>query len=755
MVHITEWGSRHGCTLEVGLRRYRAQELIAESRVDLDTAMQVVRTDDGQWSCTIEAQRLDGQRSSFDVTLTFELTKGKATEYALALEFVFDRWSKDNYILMPGAAYNGNRFDVCAMPYPPLPTSRDLGNVDGSITITDVPRLSSGPGHSSIALLAGDLATPAIGFHSPESQTGFWLLTTQETVAGQTGFTLEENEGRDGAVITLSYPGMRTGTIYRNCNRSGAASPDRAADFTRGDRLVVRFQVHFLDCPTVQSLFDSFMGIRTSLSGNPAWQNTIPFSACWRIQERYCNERWNPAGAYYPAFSEGLMDYQIGWVGGTIVTYALLAEGGDLSRDRAIESTNRMLTSGRAGSGFLYSSGKDEQLASDGIWGPWPHSMFSIRKNGDALYFLTKQCLLLRDLGGYDAEIEAWAEPLSDLADAFVRLWHQHGQFGQFADIETSELRTSGSTAGAIVPAGLALAGAYLGRTDFVEVAEAAAASYYERDVRVGVTTGGPLEILQCPDSESAYALLESFVVLYETTGREEWLRRACEMARQCATWNVSYDYKWPQGSEFGRLAIRTAGSVIANVQNKHSAPGICTLSGDSLFKLFRYTGDDRYLELIRLTAHNLPQYMSREDRPIHSWDDVPVALPAGMMCERVNMSDWEGQSRIGGVFRGNTWSEVANMLTFAEIPGVYVQPDTGLVVAIDHVEAVRVSDEPFVFRLTNPTECDADVRVLAESSNAARHVRGPIARLGCSQIRLAPGAHVVLIADEQGVRPL
>ena len=162
MVHVTEWGSRHGCTLEAGLRRYRAQELIAESRVDLNTAMQVVRIDDAQWSCTIEAQRLDGQRSSLDLTLTLELTEGVATEYALALEFMFDHWSKDNYVLMPGAPYNGNRFDVRAMPNPPFPTSRDHVTVDGSVTI-DVPRLSSGPGPSSIALLAGALLHSVIG----------------------------------------------------------------------------------------------------------------------------------------------------------------------------------------------------------------------------------------------------------------------------------------------------------------------------------------------------------------------------------------------------------------------------------------------------------------------------------------------------------------------------------------------------------------------------------------------------------------
>ena len=146
-------------------------------------------------------------------------------------------------------------------------------------------------------------------------------------------------------------------------------------------------------------------------------------------------------------------------------------------------------------------------------------------------------------------------------------------------------------------PAGLALAGQYFAAPDYLRTARAAAAAYYDRFVRRGYTTGGPGEICQCPDSESAFGLLESYVVLYEVTGERNWLDCARDMAQQAATWCMSYDFAFPAGSLFGRLGMRAAGSVWANVQNKHSAPGICTLSGDALFKLFRATGHSSYLE--------------------------------------------------------------------------------------------------------------------------------------------------------------
>lgn len=48
--------------------------------------------------------------------------------------------------------------------------------------------------------------------------------------------------------------------------------------------------------------------------------------------------------------------------------------------------------------------------------------------------------------------------------------------------------------------------------------------------------------------------------------------------------------------------------------------------------------------------------------------------MPQGFICERVNLSDWEGEEGIGSNIFGSCWSECSNLLTLAEVvdlPGV------------------------------------------------------------------------------------
>ena len=81
--------------------------------------------------------------------------------------------------------------------------------------------------------------------------------------------------------------------------------------------------------------------------------------------------------------------------------------------------------------------------------------------------------------------------------------------------------------------------------------------------------------------------------------------------------------------------------------------------------------------------------------------------------------SDWEGRGNIGGSLFGSCWPEVSMLLTAVELPGIYVQPDTGLLCVLDHVEArlLGAEDEAARLEVRNPTAFDAEVRVLADRS--------------------------------------
>lgn len=303
----------------------------------------------------------------------------------------------------------------------------------------------------------------------------------------------------------------------------------------------------------------------------------------------------------------------------------------------------------------------------------------------------------------------SWKDGTRGVAEAFVGLWDKEGQFGQFVDNITGEVIVGGSTSGAIVPAAMVLASQYFGNKHYLEVAEASAQKMYDHYVSKGITCGGPGDALQNPDSESAYAMLESFMLLYEATRNRQWLTYAEEMATQFSTWVMGYDYRFPQESLFGKLDMHTTGAVFANTQNKHGSPGICTHSGVALLRLYRATGNLQYLDLLKEIAFNLPQYMSHPNRPVGGMDP-------GWINERVSTTDWfEG---IGEIFPGSTWAETSLMLTYVEIPGVYVDLSRKIVYAFDHIHATlkTCNEKQAVVELENPTSYPAEIKLFTDN---------------------------------------
>jgi hypothetical protein len=163
------------------------------------------------------------------------------------------------------------------------------------------------------------------------------------------------------------------------------------------------------------------------------------------------------------------------------------------------------------------------------------------------------------------------------------------------------------------------------------------------------------------------------------------------------------------------------------------------------LLKLFRATGDRFHLDLLCDIAHGLPQYLPHPAKPL---GDATI----GHMCERVNMTDWEGPDRIGETLRMTTWAETSLMLTTVEIPGVYVQPDRSLVVAFDHVTAEIVTEDvaKLVVRIFNPTSLPAKVRVLSESESESLRPLPENALFDGMVLSLSPRQELVLEFNKQ-----
>lgn len=688
------------------------------------TRREVTPAGNGEWPALLGQSRwrvaLDVRSAgegTVDAAATFRLESGAEPCGSVAVALALRQWARDDYLLVPAAVYAANRFNVHSCRYPPSLHAEEGAGPRMPVTITDVPRLAAGDGPSGFHLRSGDMTTPCVAIHSRASSRGLLVLFEPVTAWGLTGLKVTESADRAGLQIGIEAPAVRE-RMYRMMD-SGAQTEDRGASFHAGDTVTLRLRIRTFACPDVPALFDAFFAARTELAGSADLVHGLPLSAAFRIIEsKYNGAQWNGSGGYYRVgMSDGpYEDWQAGWVGGGMSSLPLLQEGTPTSRERARKTVDSVFGALQTAGGFIRPIVCRGTARGDDFCHPKRTGVTLIRKQADVLLFAARQALLVRARG--ESVPAAWLPGLRRLADAVVGLWRRCGQLGQFVDMASGEVLAGGTASGAIAPAGLALSARLLDRPEYLDAAVGIARAFCERHVETGLLNGGPGEILQNADSESAFGMLESLVVLYEETGDRAWIAPAEDAARQCASWCMSYDFPFPAGSAFGQLGMRSLGSVWANVQNKHSAPGICTLSPLSLLKLFRATGDRRYLNLGREISHNVTQYLSRDDRPIPTWDGR--VLPAGWMCERVNTSDWEGGRCVGGVFYGSCWCEVSCLLTYTEVPGVWLWTDTGEAVCFDHVEAdVADAGDRWVLRLKNPTDFDAEITVLAEPRSA------------------------------------
>ena len=712
---------------------------------------------DSQWLLQFHLQPADPD-SSLDGFATFRTVSGGEMQAGVALRIDFPDWSTDNYVMLPAAVYGGNRFRCVPKPYPPFLHAEDGIGPDMATTITDVPRLADGTGPSRIHLRSGDMATPCVGLFNPHTASCFLLFGEPGGPDGYTGWFLEESADRTHAVLRLESPAVRE-TVYRMGNTT-VASDDHGAAFAAGDSATLRFRIVSGACADIDGLFRMFCLHRSCMAGTPEPVHGLPF--------KFLGHQWNDRFGYIlttpDSYGTPFGDWQAGWCGGGMHTLAFLSDGTALSRERSRMTIDAMFGVLQRPDGWIHPIFSAGIPLGDDFCHQQDTRILLIRKNADLLLFAGRHIALMRTRA--EMVPDGWMAGYRRLADAFVRLWRKNGQFGQFIDMDTDGILQGGTASGAIASGGLALAWQLIGEAAYLEVGIASADAYLRTCLDKGVLNGGPGEILQNADSESAFGLLESLVELYEATGDRRWLAHAEACGRQCASWCMSYDFPFPPGSVFGRLDMRTTGSVFANAQNKHSAPAICTLSGVSLLKLFRATGNRYWLDLLRDIAHNVTQYLSREDRPIQTWEEsgmtttesgIPAAnrLQPGFMCERVNTSDWESKACIGAVFNGSCWCETSTLLTWTEVPGIWLNTDTGDIAVLDHVDVtVTRAENGWRLAIHNPTPFEAQVKLLAETTRACEKPLGPNPLEESLQLRIPAGTtllHTVMSTQEGG----
>lgn len=570
-------------------------------------------------------------------------------------DVVFPEWEEDTYVFLPACAYNGNKMEPMEATLNCRSYSYDMAEGDFKHRIShNVPALRK-DGSGSIEVTTGDTAVPCVGIFYPEKKKGFLIFTEQEVKGRNIGLTV-----RSG-IVTVSYPSNRS-YIYRNFN-TRLEEKEKGIAVKAGEVISSELKIITFDCKDIPNFYSVFFKNRKCLLDGRGARGTYTRER-WEATEKHFNSlKWS--GEYYGEGSSNLnLRWSSGFIGAVQNAYALYVVGNDETKARAIKTVD-YLVAHQGESGFfipcVYANGK---YGSDwrSIEGK-PNTVFVSRKAGEMLIAIFKALEVMP----LKAE---WENAARKCADALVLLFKKHGNFCHYIDWQDGTALITGSSAGAIGVAGLVKAWEYFKSSEYLETAKEAMEFYYHTYLEKGTTEGCPTDILSAPNSEASYAMVESTVALYEATGEERYLAYARTAVEQFSSWVMSYRYKFPEASEYGRLNLNTVGSVFASVQNKHSSPGICTFSGDAIYKLYKMTGNKDYLELILDIAAFIPQTISTDDRPIFTgaWDNPPKQQMSGAICERVNTSDWEGDERIGGIFYASCWCASAYVMTVADL---------------------------------------------------------------------------------------
>lgn len=682
-----------------------------------------------------ESERWKVETDTSEVKIPSAIKNGKAEKIiyrfiartgmeqsGVAVTHDFPEWSSDNYVMIPASVYNGNRQRIVNRNYATGLDPGDYDRRDLALTSNPIPQLSPDFGSESLLEVSVcNAATPAIAILDRKNGMATLLLTEQGIADNGEGLEtglirdhaliMEESRDRSHATAVISAPGVRG----RKPEFIGfSESSDRGMNFAVGDTVTLSVTRVTFPAQDTAAMLTGFMHARklhTSATSRPA-RDFYPMSHVLEVMSQNIDDRYYSRDSVEFYRPEGWDWMSYGWIGGLINTYPMLAAG-DMEHFRRVSRTfDFALPRAHGESGYYYDLLKPDGTVELRDACAIVPGIGLTRKNGDILYWMIKQLELLKTSGRESYISPMWETETRKLADAFAQTWKDYGTWGGYVHVESGVPATFNTSGGASAAGGMALASKYYNCPDYLATAEEAARKLYDEFRITGFTSGGCGDILQNSDSETAIALTTSLVTLYEITGNRDYIDMAEDCAALCSTWTVSFDYRLPSDLDLAKTGANFTGAVWASTQNKHGAPGFCTLSGDALFKLYRATGKRIYAELLRDVIHAHAEGIQSD----------------GTINERLTYCDAD---RRGILDRGwkTGWNETNGALMAIEIPGIYLRTggaDPELFV-FDHadVEIISSSKGKTKLRITNPTPFDASYSIFAETDDDSRQPLG------------------------------
>lgn len=299
----------------------------------------------------------------------------------------------------------------------------------------------------------------------------------------------------------------------------------------------------------------------------------------WRMGVEYISGPiWAQQGIF-SGFSVGLLwngqewkqrdryMYEIGWAGqnasqAVSLLHDYRLHGHEASRDKALACLDAWTTHAPLPCGLIRS-------VFDALIGDTRRREIQDACNqGNAAEALLEAWTIARELG---IDRPQWRDVALRICDFALREQQPSGQFAKAWDNDGRCLDPHGTIGAYLIP-GLLWAHKVTGTAPYLAAAERAYIHYAEELRRDGFTTAGALDT-HCVDKESAYPLLDAGLMLYDLTGRDEYLRYVEDAAYYTASWQWHYTVPVVPGGSLDVMNYDSFGGTSVSAQHHHLDP--------------------------------------------------------------------------------------------------------------------------------------------------------------------------------------
>ncbi len=336
------------------------------------------------------------------------------------------------------------------------------------------------------------------------------------------------------------------------------------------------------------------------------------------------------ADPYYTELGAFDERFEMGWADQGLLNARMLAEGALKEGDRGLLDTAIGIfdafarTQRENGLCFtLYEQNFDEQAEQTAT--------------PDACNLGWGACEMLRmyrTLKGIGIDKEEYVRFARGVCDFFVRAYTDEYGYGKSYFMDGTPAQRGGSVGGFMIVAMLELYNS-TGDRKYLDSALRAHDFYYRRDLDKFVCTAGALDCASI-DKETAYPFVVSSLMLYDITGKAEYVERAERAAYYFASWMFFYDALYGEDAEFTKYGYRTTGGTAISAEH-HAIDSWGSVIVPELCRLSQLTGKEEYKRIARLMWANAIQGLTlREGHLIHG-----VRRPIGSQNEGFFQARW------------------------------------------------------------------------------------------------------------------